>query len=57
MADQPTPPRTSNKQLINEGAIPRMGMSIPIPASTKPPAAPPASGQQSSSTAKPKEQK
>jgi hypothetical protein len=53
MADQPTPRRTGDRQLLTEGAIPRMGMSIPMPTSTKPPPAP--SGQQSS-TAKPQAQ-
>jgi hypothetical protein len=53
MADQPTPPRTGDRQLLTEGAIPRVGMSIPMPASTKPPAP---SGQQSSSTTKPQAQ-
>jgi hypothetical protein len=40
MADQPPP------QLLTEGAIPRVGMSIPMPASTKPP--PPAPSAQQS---------
>jgi len=37
MADQPTPPRIGDRQFVNDGAIPRMGMSIPMPSSTKPP--------------------
>jgi hypothetical protein len=52
MADQPAQPDKGNWQIATEGAIPRMGLNIPIPASTKPPPAP---GQQSS--AKPVGQK
>ena len=62
MAEKTTTPRTDETALaINDetglaihSAIPRMGMSIPMPASTKPPPAP--SGQQGSSSATPKAQ-
>jgi hypothetical protein len=53
MADQPTQPAKGNWQIATEGAIPRMGLNIPVPPGTKPP--PPPSNQQSSA-AKPAEQ-
>ncbi len=42
MPDKPAqPPRPNGRQIvIKNGAIPRMGMSVPMPASTKPPAQP-----------------
>jgi hypothetical protein len=60
MANQPAQPDRGSRQLITEGAIPRMGLNIPVPPGTKPPPAPsnqrtPAPGQQSS--AKPAGQK
>ncbi len=45
MADQPAQPDRGNWQLVTEGAIPRMGLNIPVPPGTKPPPAP--SNQQS----------
>ena len=45
MADQPAQPDKGKRQPVNEGAIPRMGLDIPVPPGTKPPPAP---GQQSS---------
>ncbi len=39
MADKPTTNTSAGRQTIaKDGAIPRMGMSIPTPANTKPPA-------------------
>ncbi len=43
MADKPAPkPNAAGGQRViaNDGAIPRMGMNRPMPASTKPPPAP-----------------
>jgi hypothetical protein len=40
MADQPAQPERCNWQLVTEGAIPRMGLNIPVPPATKPPPAP-----------------
>jgi hypothetical protein len=45
MADKPTPTHQGEMRIAMDGAIPRMGMNIPMPASTKPPAP---SSQQSS---------
>jgi hypothetical protein len=47
MADKPILPRKDDRQVLFEGgAVPRMGMSVPMPAGTKPPPPP---GPQSSS--------
>jgi len=51
MADLPPPPPAGERHLRTEGSIPRVGMSIPMPAGTKPPAPP--SGQQSGSGTRP----
>jgi hypothetical protein len=40
MADQPTQPDRGNRQLLTKGAIPRMGLNIPVPPATKPPPVP-----------------
>ena len=49
MLGKPAPtPRKEGKQIVTlDGAIPRMGMNVPMPAGTKPPAQ---SGQQSSTS-------
>ncbi len=39
MADQPAQPDRGNWQLVTEGAIPRMGLNIPVPPVTRPPPA------------------
>jgi hypothetical protein len=40
MANLSAQPDTGNWQLVTEGAIPRMGLNIPVPQGTKPPPAP-----------------
>jgi hypothetical protein len=39
MADQPAQPDRGNWELVTEGAIPRMGLNIPVPPVTMPPPA------------------
>jgi hypothetical protein len=45
MADKPTPTSQGAMHAVTEGVIPRMGMTIPMPAGTKPPASPTPAGK------------
>ena len=45
MADPQPPPRRDHPRLAQDGSIPRSGLRIPMPASTKPPPPPQSSSK------------